>query len=327
MSSNPFDNSLGSNSAPLVLNFPSRVSHFEEEMKKAAVNPEFNLRHTIYAIIHPFYGNELQDGNMDLYKKIISEVVGNQNSFLYYVATHPDIRDIHDLSKGRGYDFTKEIELQDILDDQPNEVYQRMARLTDGEGYNSWYVPGYNPRGLIDIANSISPSYSPLFWFAQNGVKTYYTSELAKAYTDISGLTKMQRLEIEERSDFGLVAEGNRAFLSVPLHPQVANLIRFLGAGQERVESRYMLALDNDKRKNTNIIASGEKLEDGVFTETMRLAILLGIPLRNVSLNREQPYLSETERERGYFRRPPIDALYPPEHFLHRESSNRGFLR
>lgn len=311
MSSDPVGNISGSNIDPLELNFSRRVSAFENRVIQAEVNPEVNVRHTIHAIIHPFQRNELQGRNMDFYRKIISEVAENQSSFLYYVATCPDIRD-------------EEIDLQNVLYDQPDEVYQRLALLTDTEGYNSWSVPGYNPGGLIDIAKSV-PTYSSLCWFAQNGVRTYYTPELAKAYTDISGLTKMQRSEIEERSDFGLFAEGNKEFLSVPLHPQVAKLIRFLGVRQERIEGRFLLTLDNKKRRNTKIVVYGESLESDGFGESMRLAILLGLPLENVSFNKEQPYLSEREKERAYFRRPPIEALYPPENY--RESLNRGFLK
>ena len=153
---------------------------------------------------------------------------------------------------------------------------------------------------------------------------------MAKAYTDISGLTKNQRLEIEERADFELFTQGNKAFFPVPLHPQVAKLIRLLGVRQARVEGQSLLTLDSERKKNTKIIVSGENLASDGFRESMRLAILLGLPLESVSFNKEQPYLSEEEgkREKGraYFKSPPIETLYPPQYYR-RESVGHGFLK
>ena len=328
VSSNPVSNSSRSSSTPLKLDFSGRVSHFEKEMTQAPVSPEFNVRHTIHAIIHPFSGNQLQDRNMDLYKGIISEVAGNQNSFLYYIASYPDIGDVHKPDRGRGYDFSEEIELQNILHQQPDEVFQRIALLTDETGDNNWYVKGYRPTSITTIARSLYPHKYSLYWFAQNRVKTYYNTELTKAYTDISLLGENQRLEIKARSESELLAEGDKTFLQVSLNPQVAKLVRHLGArdDSQEIEGKLVLKVDDEKTRSTNIIASGEYLEACVFGEAIRLALLMGVPLGNISLNTEQPYLSEAEKERAYFRYSPIKALYPPQYY-YRESVGPGFLK
>lgn len=273
------------------------------------------MQKTIQAIVHPFFTLQHQYNNIDLYKNIASKVIENPNSFLYYIATLPDVNSYHDPSRGRDHDYRFEIEMQEYLQSLPQNIQARMALFTEKNGENAWHSGHYRTPGISTIMEDLSfRNEYALSWFAKNHARTYYDQTLQKAYTDITGMEGMPFIGLlSNTTERTFRREGKRTFLETPLHPQITKIIKFLGLRPDemRINGGSTFIIPDETTNKVNIVGSGEYLEACVFAETIGLSILLGVPVQNVSLNIEQPYLRDETKNHLLYKQP-VEILYPP---------------
>lgn len=285
------------------------------------------MQRTIQAIIHPYFLHSVPGRNTDLYKAIINGVIEDPNSFLYYISTGPDVITLlNDENKDRLIGYSEDIKLQFYIRSLPQEVRNRISLLTESNGVESWYMEGYRPPSATIISRFESAQECSLSYFARNNSRAYYDRGLTTVYTEVTGIEGMPAVGLIANSTRKFHQEGNRQFLQVPLHPQVAKLVRFLGTEKDGtfIMGESTNTIPAEITHSTRIVGSGEFLEACVFGEVMNLALQLGIPVRNVTLNTEQPYLPELARE-GFFYKHPIEAFYPAQRFA--ESLRPGFRK
>lgn len=265
------------------------------------------MQKTIQAIVHPFYQRYEEESHAQFYKKIVDSVVNDPNSFLYFIATRPKSK-VNQLPAAQS-----ELQLQDYIRQLSSDVKDRVAIFAEDSGEEQWKIDdGYHPMSVRDIKDH--PEEAPLSWFANHHAHAFYDPHLKSAYVDITGMSERHRSRIK-RFDDPIMQQDGREFVRYPLHPQIAKLVRFLkpSDGNLSINGEHMLTIPDETTKATRIIGSGIFVDGCAFNESVSLSLMLGIPVQNISLNTEQPYLVKDlgeKRDTIWFKNP-VEALYP----------------
>jgi len=261
----------------------------------------------IKTIVHPYFMGKNLEANTFFYDNLINSVLNTPDTFLYYVAAVSGLL-VKQRSSNHLFESDEERELQRKLKGLSTTERQRIAILADSKGEYQLLTPSFNVP--CSIEELVSKYESPLKWFSERDIRTYYNSQLNTAYLETTGMN----LDLWKQLTVGdQYSEDGRTYVTSPLSPQITKLVRFLGPTYSNVliEGKSSLVIPTSVRKQVGILGSGELIERCVFVQSLKLALALGIPLSNVALNSNQPYiLVEGEENLSYYESPIQRAFY-----------------
>lgn len=263
----------------------------------------------INTIIHPFFTGHRITANHQLYQNIVNETLVNPDRYIYYDATETDLL-TKPITNDRGWDYQEEKELQFSLRNTEISNPGRIAIIADSFGEYNSQVDVYRKPSLSIRNNPFDKrEKTPIHWFLENGIQTYYDAGLRKSYTDISEMEdKVKQFFWNYEKQY----INGHTYLITELHPQIAKMLKSFGLENVDIDidgSGSSLSLPESIRRQIYIVGSGEFLDACVLTESTGLAITLGVPLENISLNMEQPHIQDGSKREASFYQHPIEYI------------------
>lgn len=245
---------------------------------------------TISTIIHPYFTGDNIRKNQIIYNKIIKETLREPNRYLIYEA---------------GSYNPIEMELQNELHNASEQSSNQFATLPGDEDLGI-----YRDDRLSTLDSQLTiENKSLIHRFLTHGFTTIYNREITKAYTNITTIDSRLLYPLQDQYQEKL--SGN-LFLVTNIHSQIAQIVRRIGTVPTNIklgENNSALTIRQDVLRDTKIVGSGEWLEGCVLIESTGLAITLGVPLQNISLNSTQPYLRDYREKDALFYSHPIEYI------------------